>query len=337
MSSDQRFSIRIGILSGIPWPPDELLDYARRVEVAGFDELWLAEDCFFNGGISAAASALAVTQKLSVGVGILPAVVRNPVFAAMEIATLARLYPNRFLPGFGHGIAGWMRQIGAFPKSQLGALEEVTVTVRRLLRGETVTYDGTQVHLTDAKLVFPPDRVPPVSLGVVGPKSLALSGRTADGTILPEFSPPAFIRWARQQIEAGREAAGRSDNHRLTVYAWCAVDPEAATARDLARQALAPMLAQARIQSQLAPLGIVPDIQRLLATTDPDDLAGHIPDEWLKEMGLIGNPQDCLDAVIRYVQAGADSLILFPLPGQDRRFLEQVTRDLLPYLSAIRS
>jgi alkanesulfonate monooxygenase SsuD/methylene tetrahydromethanopterin reductase-like flavin-dependent oxidoreductase (luciferase family) len=40
---------------------------------------------------------------LQVGVGLLPVPLRNPALAAMEIATVARLFPGRFRPGLGHG------------------------------------------------------------------------------------------------------------------------------------------------------------------------------------------------------------------------------------------
>src|ERR671926_24780 len=42
-------------------PPEELPALAARVEAAGFDELWLWEDCFFAGGIAATGAALAAT------------------------------------------------------------------------------------------------------------------------------------------------------------------------------------------------------------------------------------------------------------------------------------
>ncbi len=135
---------------------EDLPEFSRRAEQAGFDELWVVEDCFYTSGIALASIALACTERISVGVGIMPAVARNPVFTAMEISTLAGLYPGRFLPGLGHGMAGWMHQIGAFPKSQLRALEETTVTVRKLLAGERFSYDGSQVHLDDVELVHPP-------------------------------------------------------------------------------------------------------------------------------------------------------------------------------------
>jgi len=72
-------------------PPEELPAFAGAAEAARLDELWLWEDCFLSGGIAASATALAATSRITVGLGVMPAVFRNPVAAAMEIATLARL------------------------------------------------------------------------------------------------------------------------------------------------------------------------------------------------------------------------------------------------------
>jgi len=210
-------------------PPEDLVAHVRAAEAAGFAEAWLWEDCFKGGGIAQAATALAATERITVGLGILPAPVRNAAFTAMETALLARLHPGRLHPGLGHGVADWMRQIGARPKSSMTMLEEVTVAVRALLRGETVATEGRYVRLRDVALDHPPGTVPPVSLGVVGPKGLELSGRVADGTVLDWLSAPGFVRHARERIDAGRAAAGRTDPHRLTVFLMAAGD--AATAR----------------------------------------------------------------------------------------------------------
>ena len=132
----------VGIVVRPELAPESLADRAREVEAAGFAELWLWEDCFLTGGIAASATALAVTQRVTVGLGILPAPVRNAAFAAMEIAALARLHPGRFHAGLGHGADAWMRQIGVKPASQLALLEETLSAVRGLLAGDTVSAEG---------------------------------------------------------------------------------------------------------------------------------------------------------------------------------------------------
>ncbi len=68
-------------------------------ELAGVAELWLWEDCFLQGGIAQAAAALALTETLTVGLGVLPAPLRNVVTTAMEIATLEAIFPGRLRLG----------------------------------------------------------------------------------------------------------------------------------------------------------------------------------------------------------------------------------------------
>ncbi len=216
----------LGIVVRPELPPEPLADHARRAEAAGFAELWLWEDCFFGGGIATCATALAVTERITVGLGIMPAPSRNAAFAAMEIAALARLHPGRFHAGIGHGVAEWMRQVGAKPASQLALLEETVGAVRALLAGETVSVEGRYVRLRDVALAHPPAAVPRVFVGVRGPQSLELAGRAAGGTILDWLSSPDYVRWARERIDAGRSAAGCTDLHRLTVYACCATDAD---------------------------------------------------------------------------------------------------------------
>ena len=105
------------------YPPSLVTEMARRLDEGGADQLWLIEDCFYTGGVSLAAAALAVTDRLQVGLGILPAVARNAAVTAMEIATLCGLGPGRVLPGIGHGVQEWMEQMGARTPSPLTTLD----------------------------------------------------------------------------------------------------------------------------------------------------------------------------------------------------------------------
>ncbi len=98
-------TLRVGAMFRRSMEPEALPAYARRLEALGYDELWIVEDCFYAGGIASASAALAATERIAVGLGILPAVLRNPAAAAMDLAALARLFPGRTLPGFGHGVA----------------------------------------------------------------------------------------------------------------------------------------------------------------------------------------------------------------------------------------
>ena len=321
--------IRIGFMLRREHPPKEIPLVARSVEAAGYDELWVVEDCFYVSGIAPATVALSVTESITVGLGIMPAVVRNPVFAAMEIATLAGMYPGRFLPGIGHGVEGWMKQIGAFPRSQLAALEETAHTVRRLLKGELVNFDGKHVHLNDCQLLFPPSEVPPISLGVRGEKSLQASGRSADGTILAEFASPAYVKWAKQQIATGQAEAGRSGHHRMTVFvmAYFGDDPETFAA---AKARVAGAIYKERIDQQIAPLGILPQAVEIRSRKA---LETEMPDEWVKQLVLVGSPAQIVEMIGQYADAGVDSLVFVPPTEHSLAMPEQIAGTLMRYMN----
>jgi alkanesulfonate monooxygenase SsuD/methylene tetrahydromethanopterin reductase-like flavin-dependent oxidoreductase (luciferase family) len=275
-------------------PPETLIDWAARTEDAGFDELWFVEDCFYAGGIASIATALAHTERVCVGIGILPAVARNPAFTAMELATLARLHPGRVHAGLGHGVARWMRQIGALPSSQLAALEETTVAVRRLLAGEEVTMHGRHVDLDSVRLDHPPAAAPRVSLGVRDARSLAVSGRSADGTILAEGSSVAYVRWARQQIAATRP-------YRITVFASWGPDVDAL------RPVVASALRKERNDVHIAPLPFVGEIQDWRAAGGADT---DVPDAWVHELAIVG---DHGERAASLEAEGVGALVLSPV------------------------
>jgi alkanesulfonate monooxygenase SsuD/methylene tetrahydromethanopterin reductase-like flavin-dependent oxidoreductase (luciferase family) len=251
----------LGVVARPERAPETLVEVARSAERAGYDELWLWEDCFLTGGVAAWATALAATERITVGLGVMPTPARNVAFAAMEIATLARLHPGRVHAGFGHGVDAWMRQVGAKPASQLALLSETVEAVQALLAGATVSVEGRYVRLRDVALDHPPAVVPPVSVGVRGPRSLELAGRCADGTVLDAGSSPGYVRWARERIAAERP-------HRLTVFLWCA---PAGAARAAAEQQVAWRLATGGPQAEA--LAGEPDPVAAVVAAGPDDRA----------------------------------------------------------------
>ncbi|CAO0828756.1 hypothetical protein SMICM17S_04623 [Streptomyces microflavus] len=168
----------VGVLLPRDLPTHLILPFARRAEELGFGSVWVVEDLGFRGGVAQAASVLASTSRIRVGIGLLPAGARNVAFAALEIATLAQLFPGRTDVGVGHGMPGWMRSVGQWPRSPLTFLEEYIDSLRALLRGEGPEVRGRYVHLDGVRLEKSalPDVVPDILAGVRGPKSLALQG-----------------------------------------------------------------------------------------------------------------------------------------------------------------
>jgi alkanesulfonate monooxygenase SsuD/methylene tetrahydromethanopterin reductase-like flavin-dependent oxidoreductase (luciferase family) len=212
-------------------PPERLRPVARAADEAGLEELWLWEDCFLESGIASAAAVLAWTERLRVGIGVLPVPLRNVALTAMEMATLNRLFPGRVRIGIGHGVQDWMAQVGGRVDSPMTLLREHLSALRALLRGERVSTQGRYVQLDQVALDWPPASPPAVLAGATGPRTLRLSGEVADGTILTARTTPDEVRKARALLGEGRIAAGRTgdpaDPHPLVVYVLAATGPGA--------------------------------------------------------------------------------------------------------------
>ena len=185
---------------------------------AGIDELWLWEDCFLEGGLTSATAALAWSTNLRVGVGLLPVPLRNPALVAMELATIARLWPGRFIGALGHGVQEWMHQVGEGVDSPMTLLREHTSAVRALLDGETVDVAGRYVRLEEVTLDWPPAQRPTLLLGARGPKTIRLAGEVADGVLLDSITDADVVRRARRLVDQGRDDSGRTGAALVSAY-----------------------------------------------------------------------------------------------------------------------
>ncbi|WP_026163244.1 LLM class flavin-dependent oxidoreductase [Kribbella catacumbae] len=61
---------------------------AISADAAGLDDFWLSEDCFKESAVASAVAALAATERVRVGIALLPVPLRSVAQAAMELATI---------------------------------------------------------------------------------------------------------------------------------------------------------------------------------------------------------------------------------------------------------
>jgi alkanesulfonate monooxygenase SsuD/methylene tetrahydromethanopterin reductase-like flavin-dependent oxidoreductase (luciferase family) len=228
-------STRVGVIYRPDFHPDGLRRIASTAEAAGVDELWFWEDCFQQGGIAQVAVALASTERLSIGVGLIPAPLRNVAAAAMEFATLEAMFPGRTQIAVGHGVQSWMRQAGASVASPLTLLREYVTALRALLSGGDVNVDGRYVRLSDVRLEFPPARPLPILIGGTGPKTLQLAGEIADGVLVDSRYSTRTVHEALGHVAAGR-AMGDAGPFSTVLFLVCAPGDDAE--RRLAEEAL---------------------------------------------------------------------------------------------------
>ncbi len=287
---------KLGVVFKPQNPPERLREVVRVADSAGLEQLWLCEDCFAEGGISAAAAALAWSEHVRIGVGVLPAPLRNVAVTAMEIATLERMFPGRPIWGVGHGNQEWMGQAGVRVASPITLLREYLEALRALLTPQRVTVKGRYIRLDDVALDWPPATPPTVLVGGFGPRTLRLAGEHADGVVTG--TTLAGIQPAIELTQQGRAAARTpSGDFSFMVQLVAATGPDAAE----------------RAEAEVRKLGH--DIN--------DGLCA------------VGDAQAIADTVTHWAQAGADTVILEPTPDEPDptgfvRFLAEKVRPLIP-------
>lgn len=317
-------SSSLSIIAGGAVGPKEIGAAAQAAEANGFTRLWLAEDYFLTGGIAGAAIALAATERLRVGTGVLSAVTRHPALLAMEVSTLATAYPGRFTLGIGFGLPLWMSQMGIDPESPLGATRAAVQATRRLLAGEKLTVEDGNAVARNVELGYPAPEVP-IYLGAMGPRMLALSGAIADGTILSILACPSYVR-------AARSAIGGNPEHRVTAFAVFNVDRNSKAARDGVRSRVAFSLKRGRSPLTDA-AGISDELDQFLRERGPRLLEAEMPERWIERITVSGTPDQCIAAIEQLLASGADDVALFPIPGSDApRLVEAAGQLVLPGL-----
>ena len=323
----------IGLVLGSAVAPSEIPWAAADAEHGGFDEIWLAEDFFFTGGISGASAALAATRQATVGLGVVSAMVRHPALLAMEISTISAVYPGRLIAGVGLGVPAWIRQMGLHPRSPLAAMRECVTSLKQLLRGETIERSGGVFDFHDVKLTYPETRShTQIHMGVTGPKMLALSGEIADGSVLSVAAGHDYVRWARERIDEGRRAGDRSGDHRLTLFAIYSVAEDPADAREAVRGPLA-FYKSLGTNALTDVYGISDQLSELIDAGGYAAVRAGMPDRWIEDLAIAGSPQEVAVKIREFYELGVDCVALFPMPSdQVGRMVALTTEHVLPLL-----
>ena len=91
---------------------------------------------------------------------------------------------------------------------QLARTREALTIVKRLLDGETVTFEGEHFRTKDARLYLRPERRPPIYMSAFYEGAAEVAGQLADGVWTlgdPQKAPKVIAAYRRAAEQAGRE------------------------------------------------------------------------------------------------------------------------------------
>jgi alkanesulfonate monooxygenase SsuD/methylene tetrahydromethanopterin reductase-like flavin-dependent oxidoreductase (luciferase family) len=186
-------------------------EQARHVERLGLDGIFVGDHLKPAGpypeSIVVLAAAAAVTERIHVGVGVMVLALRDPAWAAKQLASLQHLSGGRVMLGVGtggvvHGTEAW-EAVGA-PYAERGRrTDEALALLPGLIRGETVELpSGASITLS------PGADVPPILIGGNSPVVLGRAVRHGAGWFTSMTTPQGIADGARQLPQAAQIAVG---------------------------------------------------------------------------------------------------------------------------------
>ncbi len=322
------------------------LTQARRGEELGLGGIFLSERWETKELGTVLGALTQVTSRVKLVAGLTHFGTRHPLVLAGMGATMQTLSGGRFVLGFGRGIAGPFRKLG-IPVVNLQGMADNVAILRKLWAGETVSYSGPAGEYPEMQLA-PCSNPPPLILGAVGPKTLALGGAHFDGVVLHPF---LTIDGVKRSIDIVRTAArehGR-DPAAVKIYAIVVTAPDTLTEaernnvlearavsyfmhRDLGLPIITTNGWDEGPMDRLVASGVaqldygtasVEEKRRSMA-----EAAAMLPPEWLTSGAAVGSVDHCLDRLREYIDAGADEILLHGTTPDQQAALITRARDI---------
>ena len=324
MSAELRLAV------SMPIPPDleACLETGVWAERQGFDGLWLA-DIGSLDAITLAAALACRTRTVRIGLGVVPAYTRTPALLAASVTTLSQLAPGRIVMGLGASshamIEGWHGM--AFEKP-LTRVKETAITLRRMLAGEQVSFEGETLRTAGFRMSPPLKGDVPIYIAALRPKMLEMAGEVGDGVVI-NMQPLSAMPRMLEHIAKGAERAGKrlSDLEIVCRHSVCVTDDPAA-ARENFRKRFAPYFATPVYNKFLAWCGF-PEVAATIAEgwreKNREKTAGAFSDELIDQLAIIGDAEKCRADIRAFVKAGVTTPVINPVNatgGEVRETLE---------------
>jgi probable F420-dependent oxidoreductase len=287
----------------------ELAELCAFGEGLGYRQAWMAEVAGPDAFVLAAAAALR-TERMVLGVGVVPAFTRSATTLATAAGSVSQLLGGRrFSLGIGASseriVSGWHGLAFSRP---LTRTVETARAVKAILAGET-DYQGRLVSISRFRITSPPLGPVQVFMGALRPGMLAAAGAVADGVCL-NLMPPEVVSRQLAEVRRGAEEVGRALGHDFGVMARLQVlitdDPASARER-LRNEMFGPYLAQPVYNRFLAWMGYAEEAEAIAAgwaARDREAVARAIHDRLVDALALIGSAARVREGLERFAAAG---------------------------------
>lgn len=204
----------------------QLLRMTQEADRDGLDHFSLSDHPYLGARLDAYATigfVLGRTRHLAGLANVTNLPTRPPAMLARTVTTLSAIADGRIVLGMGAG--GLWERISDMgvppltPAAAVDAFEEAIILIKKLSGGgPPVTFHGRHYQVDNIEPA--PVAAPPVWTGSVGPRSLAATGRVADGWIPGHAADWLSERYrgSRPIIDEAATAVGRDPAEIRTIF-----------------------------------------------------------------------------------------------------------------------
>jgi probable F420-dependent oxidoreductase len=262
-----------------------------------------------------------VTERIRVGTGVIPIYTRTPASMAQTAATIDEYSGGRLTLGLGVShrpvVEGWFGQTIDKPVTEM---REYASIVRAILRGEDPPAgEKWQTGFRLMGLAPRPDLK--LMISALSPNMLKLAGELGDGVILWLCTPDYIRDVVVPAVTEGRERAGKTlDGFDIVAAVPSALTDDKAAAFDTQRRDLIPYLGLPFYRAMIERSGFGADLEAFDAAAakgDPDAMGSAASDGFLEALTAVGDESEVRAGVQRYIDAGANSPAVGPIPRTD--------------------
>jgi len=271
-------NLDLGISSSSPL--SVAIQFSKLAERGSLNCIWIGEDLNAQQEIFTVAGIIMLeTSNVNVGIEVTSPLARNISTIARAAATLSQIGRGRFRLGLD----------AARPNA---LMRDATTLLRRIWRGETVTFTSDNFRLSNYYARYKPSFATPIYFGVRDQKLLELAGETADGVILS--GPRRYIEKAVAIVDQGlRKRKRRGKSFRFVARVPTVIVDKKSDLK-LAREAVATVLAETP-EAVLEMAGIaqemVKPIKALIAEKGVNEASRIVAEDLLQEVAIYGSPE----------------------------------------------
>jgi probable F420-dependent oxidoreductase len=306
----------------------------RQAEAAGFAYGWLFDShVLWRDPYPLLTLMAEATDALRLGTCVTNPGTREPSVTASSLATLDELSGGRMDLGIGRGDSA--RRVLGKPPTTIATLEEAIRVIRALVAGESIEYEGTELHFP-----WTGGWDLPVWVAGYGPMALAMTGRVADGVIL-QLADPDLVAWFVGQIREAEAAAGRPAGSvkvpaaapaHVGGRAVCRVRPRGVPAL-VSNHVVDLITKYPRDQLPEALTGYIRDREGYDYHHHAEvgsSNAGFVGDEVTDRFCVLGSVDDHLTKIQALAAAGVDQFNIYLMNGDEEAILEIYGREIIP-------